>query len=190
MIVLERLVFVTSSEHKYREAQEILGRPIDRVTLDLVEPQGLDVVAVAREKARLASILLGRPVLVEDTSLELVALGGFPGPLVRWLLAAAGPAVIARMLDPFPTRDAVARCAAVVRDGEREWVGVGEALGEIVAEPRGAGGFGWDIVFAPEWGDGRTYAEMLPEEKNSRSHRRLAFEALRERLESADQSGG
>jgi non-canonical purine NTP pyrophosphatase (RdgB/HAM1 family) len=188
--VLDRLVFVTSSEAKHREAQEILGQPIDRLTLDLVEPQGLDVLAVAREKARLAAILLGRPVLVEDTSLELVALGGFPGPLVRWLLAAAGPAVIARMLDPFPVRDAVARCAAVVRDGDREWVGVGEVLGEIVADPRGAGGFGWDIVFAPEWGGGRTYAEMPAEEKNSRSHRRLAFEALRERLNADNQTGG
>lgn len=188
--MLDRLVFVTSSEAKHREAQEILGRPIDRVTLDLVEPQGLDVLAVAREKARLAAILLGRPVLVEDTSLELVALGGFPGPLVRWLLAAAGPAVIARMLDPFPVRDAVARCAAVIRDGEREWVGVGEVLGEIVTDPRGAGGFGWDIVFAPEWGGGLTYAEMPPAEKNSRSHRRLAFEALRERLSADSQTGG
>lgn len=188
--MLERLVFVTSSEAKHREAQEILRMPLDRVKLDLVEPQGLDVLAVAREKARLAAILLGRPVLVEDTSLELVALGGFPGPLVRWLLAAAGPAVIARMLDPFPMRDAVARCAAVIRDGEREWVGVGEVLGEIVTAPRGAGGFGWDIVFAPEWGGGRTYAEMPPEEKNSRSHRRLAFEALRERLSAESQTGG
>jgi non-canonical purine NTP pyrophosphatase (RdgB/HAM1 family) len=188
--VLERLVFVTSSEAKHREAQDILGRPIDRVTLDLVEPQGLDVVEVAREKARLAAILLGRPVLVEDTSLELVALGGFPGPLVRWLLAAAGPAVIARMLDPFPVRDAVARCAAVVRDGEQEWIGVGEALGEIVTDARGAGGFGWDVVFAPEWGGGRTYAEMTAEEKSSRSHRRLAFEALRERLSADSQAGG
>jgi len=188
--VLERLVFVTSSEAKHREAQDILGRPIDRVTLDLVEPQGLDVVEVAREKARLAAILLGRPVLVEDTSLELVALGGFPGPLVRWLLAAAGPAVIARMLDPFPVRDAVARCAAVVRDGEQEWIGVGEALGEIVADARGAGGFGWDVVFAPEWGGGRTYAEMTAAEKNSRSHRRLAFEALRERLSTDSQTSG
>ena len=188
--MLERLVFVTSSEAKHREAQDILGRPIDRVTLDLVEPQGLDVVEVAREKARLAAILLGRPVLVEDTSLELVALGGFPGPLVRWLLAAAGPAVIARMLDPFPVRDAVARCAAVVRDGEQEWIGVGEALGEIVADARGAGGFGWDVVFAPEWGGGRTYAEMTAAEKNSRSHRRLAFEALRERLSADSQTSG
>ena len=106
------LVFVTSSAHKHREAEAILAVRLERADLDLPEPQGLDVVAVARDKARAAYGLLGRPVLVEDTSLELAALGGFPGPLVRWLLEAAGPAAIARMLDGFRDRSALARCAA------------------------------------------------------------------------------
>ncbi len=119
-------------------------------------------MAVAREKARAAFELLGRPVLVEDTSLELAALGGFPGPLIRWLLEAAGPAAIARMLDGFADRGARARCAAVAWDGAREWLGVGEVAGTIAREPAGASGFGWDVVFLPEWGGGRSYAEMAP----------------------------
>ncbi len=180
--MLEGLVFVTSSDDKHREAQEILGMALERARLDLTEPQGLDVVRVAREKARAAQGLLARPVLVEDTGLELAALGGFPGPLVRWLLEAAGPGAIARILDPFPDRTARARCAALVWDGTREWLGIGEVDGVIVAGPRGAGGFGWDEVFAPAWGGGRTYAELTPEEKNTRSHRALALRALREKL--------
>jgi non-canonical purine NTP pyrophosphatase (RdgB/HAM1 family) len=176
------LAFVTSSEHKHREAQEILGLELERVAVDLPEPQGLDVVGVAREKARLAARLLGRPVLVEDTALELAALGGFPGPLIRWLLEAAGPAAISRILDGFASRAACARCAALVWDGEREWLGVGLVEGSIAGEPRGASGFGWDVVFIPEWSGGRTYAEMPPGEKNARSHRRLALEALRKQL--------
>jgi non-canonical purine NTP pyrophosphatase (RdgB/HAM1 family) len=180
--VLEGLVFVTSSDGKHREAQEILGLPMAREHLDLAEPQGLDVVEVAREKARAARDRLGRTVLVEDTSLELAALGGFPGPLIRWLLEAAGPSAIARILDPFPDRTARARCAALVWDGEREWLGLGEVSGTIVREPRGRSGFGWDVVFAPEWGGGRTYAELSPEEKNARSHRALALRALRAQL--------
>ena len=47
---------------------------------------------------------------------------------------------------------------------------------------RGASGFGWDVVFIPEWGGGRTYAEMPPGEKNARSHRALAFQELAHRL--------
>jgi len=176
------LAFVTSSPHKHREAEAILAVRLERVSIDLPEPQGLDVVVVARDKARAACRLLGRPVLVEDTSLELQALGGFPGPLVRWLLEAAGPAAIPRMLDGFHDRAARARCAAVVWDGTREWLGVGEVAGAIVPEPRGQNGFGWDIVFAPDWAGGRTYAELLPDEKNTRSHRRLALEALKRQL--------
>ena len=181
-MVLAGLVFVTSSPHKHREAEAILAVPLERLVLDIPEPQGLDVVAVAREKARAAYSRLGRPVLVEDTSLELVALGGFPGPLVRWLLQAAGPAAIARMLDGFHDRSARARCAAVAWDGTREWLGVGEVEGAISSEPRGRGGFGWDAVFAPAWAGGATYAELPPDEKNARSHRRLALEALTRHL--------
>jgi len=179
---LAGLTFVTSSPHKHREAEAILGVPLQRAALDLPEPQGLDVVAIAREKARAAFGVLGRPVVIEDTSLELVALGGFPGPLVRWLLEAAGPVAIARMLDGFSDRSARARCAAIAWDGARECMGVGVVAGTIAAAPRGEGGFGWDVVFAPEWAGGRTYAELPAEEKNARSHRRLALEALKREL--------
>jgi non-canonical purine NTP pyrophosphatase (RdgB/HAM1 family) len=180
--VLATIAFVTSSEHKHREAQAILGVVLERVSLDLPEPQGLDVVAVAQTKAHLAYETLRRPVLVEDTSLELEALGGFPGPLIRWLLEAAGVVAIPRLLDGFPTRAARARCAALVFDGERELLGVGSVAGEIARSPRGTSGFGWDVVFVPEWGGGRVYAEMPPEEKNARSHRALAFRALASEL--------
>jgi XTP/dITP diphosphohydrolase len=53
--------------------------------------QTLDLAEVVRHKARTAWEHLGRPVLVEDTALELTGLGGFPGPLVRWLLVSVGP---------------------------------------------------------------------------------------------------
>lgn len=182
--MIDRLVFVTSSDHKVREATAILGVALERASLDLVEPQGLDVIEVAREKARLAHAEVGRPVLVEDTSLELAALGGFPGPLIRWLLEAAGPAAIPRMLDGFADRGACARCVALATDGTREWLGVGEVRGTIAPEPRGRSGFGWDVVFVPDWGGGRTYAEMPPEEKNARSHRALALRALAAELKS------
>ncbi len=181
-MAFDGLAFVTSSPHKHREAEAILGVALARVALDLPEPQGLDVVAVAREKARAAYRILARPVLVEDTALELAALGGFPGPLVRWLLEAAGPAAIARLLDGFDDRAARARCAAVAWDGTRECLGVGVVDGEIASAPRGRGGFGWDVVFAPAWGGGRTYAELPPAEKNARSHRALALAALKNQL--------
>lgn len=180
--MLDRVVFVTSSEHKHREAQQILDLPLERAHLHLVEPQGLDVVAIARQKARDAQRALATAVMVEDTSLELAALGGFPGPLIRWLMDAAGPPSLARILDGFTDRRAVAHCVAVLVDGEREWVGEGRVEGRIAEAPRGESGFGWDVVFVPDWGGGRTFAEMPPAEKNARSHRALAFRALRDAL--------
>lgn len=183
MSALSQVVFVTSSPHKHQEAQAILGFPLARASLDLLEPQTLDLLRVTRAKAQLAYAQLQRPVLVEDTSLELRALGGFPGPFVRWLLEAAGAAALARMVDGFADRHAAARCIALLYDGAREWVGRGSVDGVILDSPRGASGFGWDSVFAPHWGGGRSFAEMTSEEKNARSHRGLAFRDLRRSLQ-------
>ena len=55
--------------------------------------------------------------------------------------------------------------------------------GVIAKAPRGRTGFGWDSAFVPDGFDGRTYAEMSPAKKNSISHRRKAFEALRDGLQ-------
>jgi len=70
-------------------------------------------------------------------------------------------------------------------DGQELWV-EGEVTGTITATPRGDGGFGYDPVFAPDGFDGRTFAEMSPEEKHSISHRGRAFRALAERLAERD----
>jgi XTP/dITP diphosphohydrolase len=62
--------------------------------------------------------------------------------------------------------------------GGREVVAHGVVEGTISPERRGSGGFGYDPVFVPDGGDGRTYAEMSSAEKNTRSHRARAFRAL------------
>ena len=174
--------FVTSNPGKFREAVEILGIPLKQASLDLPEIQELDVAAVARDKARKAFARLNTPILVEDTSLGFDALGGFPGPLVKWLLQAAGPASLCRLGAAGGDTRAVARCVALIWDGTREFLGEGTVFGRIVAEPRGDQGFGWDAVFSPEWGNGRTYAEMPAAEKNTRSHRTLALLNLKQQL--------
>ena len=52
----------------------------------------------------------------------------------------------------------------------------------IAATPAGESGFGYDPVFVPVEGDGRSFAEMAPEEKHAVSHRGRAFRALAARL--------
>ncbi len=93
---LDRLVFVTSNLGKLREAEAVLGRTLDHHGLDIEEIQSLDLEEVVRHKGAAAYQQLGIPVLVEDTALELAGLGGFPGPLIRWLLNSVGAAGICR----------------------------------------------------------------------------------------------
>ena len=179
---LDELLFVTSNPGKLREAEAVLGCRLHHCDVEVEELQSLDLERVVRHKAAEAYRRLGVPVLVEDTSLELAGLGGFPGPLVRWLLESVGPAGICRIAGCFGDRSATVRCVVLATDGAVEVVGTGGVTGVIVAEPCGRRGFGWDSTFAPDAGDGRTYAEIGEAEKNAISHRRRAFEALRDAL--------
>jgi len=173
-------VFVTGRAEKALEAER-LGFRLERLNLDLAEPQALDPADVVESKARDAWARLGRPVVVEDSGLAIRAWNGFPGALVKWLEKSAGLEAMARMLDRFPDRSATATCAVAYFDGERVVQGRGEVRGAIADAPRGEGGFGWDALFIPE-GSGRTFAEMSGEEKDRISHRRRAWESLARRM--------
>ena len=80
-------------------------------------------------------------------------------------------------------RTASFRTVAIVAwpDG-REVMAEGVCAGLIAVEASGASGFGYDPVFLPAEGDGRTFADMTAEEKNAISHRGRAFRALAEKL--------
>jgi non-canonical purine NTP pyrophosphatase (RdgB/HAM1 family) len=173
-------LLVTSRPEKAEEARR-MGFPVEQRALDLPEPQALDPADVVESKARAAFDVLRSPLLVEDSGLAVAAWGGFPGALVKWMETTAGLDGIARMLDPFPDRGATAICVVALFDGSVLRVSRGETRGQIVPAPRGAGGFGWDRLFVPE-GDTRTFAEMPPGEKDRVSHRRRAWEGLRESM--------
>lgn len=179
---LDELVFVTSNLGKLREAEEVLGVKLKHHALDLPEIQSLDLAEVVRHKARSAAQRLSEPVLVEDTSLELAGLGGFPGPLVRWMLSSVGPAGICRIAHAFGDPRATVRCMACAFDGQSENVGLGVVHGVIATLPRGRRGFGWDSTFIADDVRDRTYAQLEEAEKNAISHRRKALEALREAM--------
>ena len=70
---------------------------------------------------------------------------------------------------------------AAFPDGGEVWA-EGTVEGAITTEPRGDGGFGYDPVFVPDEGDGRTFAEMSRAEKAGTSHRGRAFRALADAL--------
>lgn len=174
-------VFVTGNRAKLEEARRIVGPDLAAERLELPEIQSLDLRAVLRAKGEEAWRRLGRPLVVEETGLELAALAGFPGPLVRWMLEAVGPAGIAGVGLALGEPAVTARCMLLLRDGERELIAEGEDRGTLVLPPRGEGGFGWDPVFVPE-GESRTYGELPAAVKDRIGHRGLAWRALLSRL--------
>jgi XTP/dITP diphosphohydrolase len=161
-----------------------------------VEENGATLEENARIKARGVGDALRLLAVADDTGLEVDALGGAPG--VRAARYAGENATyadnVAKVLDALAGVGGLRRSArfatvVVARTPEGDELVVrGEAEGLIATEPRGEGGFGYDSVFEPIEGDGRTFAEMTPKEKHALSHRGRALRALVSRLkESEDQ---
>ena len=113
---------------------------------------------------------LHTPVLVEDVSLEFVALGRLPGTLVKWFQQALSHEELCRMLDG-KDRSAVARCVFGYFDGVEEQYFEGSLPGVVAEHPTGAAGFGWDPIFIPE-GFSVTRAELSPED-DEKTYRQL-----------------
>lgn len=104
-----RIVFVTGNAGKFATASEHLaplGIELEQVKLDLDEIQSACVEDVAMHKAQQAFRLLKRPLFIEDSGFGIDELGGYPGPMIKHLLAAVGASGIARMADLTETRSA------------------------------------------------------------------------------------
>ena len=170
-------VLVTGNANKRREAERIVGHRLETAAIDLPETQSGDLIEVLRSKAEAAWERLRRPVVVDETGLELACLNGFPGPLVKWMEEAVGDEGIARVAIRAGDPRVVARCALMLRDGDREVIAEGSTAGRLVLPPRGDGGFGWDPVFEPD-GLERTYAELGDETKDRIGHRGRAWRAF------------
>ncbi len=181
---MRAITLVTGNRSKLIETERILGCRLEHAAQDLPEIQSLDLLAVLRAKGEEAWRRLRRPVVVEETGLSLAALNGFPGPLVKWMLEAVGAAGIARAAHALGDPRATATCALLYRDGNTALIAEGVTRGELVLDPRGDRGFGWDPVFVPE-GRRETYAELGPRIKDRLGHRGKAWRRLQRALEEA-----
>ena len=179
-----RFVLATANPYKAEEIAEILGPGYELLPRPTEVPDVDETGDTLEDNARLKAVALveatGEPALADDTGLEIDALGGGPGVhTARWGGMGYERALRELAEVPHPMRSARFRTVALVRypDG-RELVAEGVVEGVIAEAPRGDGGFGYDPVFVPDDGGGRTFAEMSAEEKHQRSHRGKAFRAL------------
>jgi XTP/dITP diphosphohydrolase len=190
-----KFVLASANPDKVAEIQAILApagialvpRPAE---VPDVEETGDTLLDNARLKAVALVDATGLPAVADDTGLAVDALDGAPG--VR-SSRYAGPAAtyvdnVAKLLEALERVSAGERTArfetvALARfpDGS-EVVATGAVEGRIAARPLGDGGFGYDPVFVPLEGDGRSFAEMTAGEKHHLSHRGRAFRALAHRL--------
>ncbi|KAH8700732.1 non-canonical purine NTP pyrophosphatase, rdgB/HAM1 family [Talaromyces proteolyticus] len=168
------VTFVTGNRHKVEEVQAILNDTItiQAKALDIVEVQG-SLEEITREKCRTAAEIIGGPVLVEDSALEMSALNGMPGPYVKAFLDTIGNEGLLKLLDPFEDKSADAVCTAGYSSGpgEKPILFQGRLKGRIVPI-RELSAFGFEPILEFE---GETLAEMDDEKKNKISHRYQAM---------------
>ncbi|NBQ04883.1 MAG: RdgB/HAM1 family non-canonical purine NTP pyrophosphatase [Actinobacteria bacterium] len=187
-----RVVCASANPHKVAEISELICGVVEL----LPRPAGLaDVVEDADTltgNARLKAVAICRatdmPALADDTGLEVDALSGRPGVLTARF---AGPgatdaqnrAMMLQELRGVTNRSARFRTVALLRmPNGQEIFCEGVCEGLICINERGERGFGYDSLFVPDAGDGRTFAEMSIGEKHALSHRGVAFRKLATRL--------
>ena len=188
-------VLATANPHKTGEMSAVLAalgiavlpRPADVSDVDETEDT---LEGNALLKARALVEATGHAAVADDTGLFVDALGGAPG--VFSARYAGEPANDAANVDkllavlaevPVDERGAQFRTVIAVAypDGTSLCV-EGVLEGSIGFERRGEGGFGYDPIFLPAAGAGRTLAEYSADEKNASSHRALALHALAKAL--------
>lgn len=193
-----RLVMASANPDKVAEIEvilssvlsvEILPRP--KEVPDVVE-DGETLLDNARLKARALVDATGMAAIADDTGLEVDALGGAPG-VYSARYAGEGASYfdnVEKLLNSLDSLDdkGGSRSArfhtvalVVLADGT-EISASGTVEGVIANHPIGDAGFGYDPVFVPADGDGRSFAEMSPQDKNLISHRGRAFRALAKAL--------
>lgn len=184
---MRTLVFATTNAGKLRELRGLLGdgwevkSAADFPRVPEVEEDGDTFEANAEKKARAFAEATGLLALADDSGLCVDALHGAPGVYSARYGRSDAQRVMRLLAEldgtPVAERAAHFECALCLwaPDGPRGSTH-GRCDGRIALAPRGDGGFGYDPVF--ELPDGRTLAELTPDEKSAVSHRGQAFRRL------------
>lgn len=213
-----KILLATRSAHKIQEIRRILSgvHGLELVDLDSEgigyhpSEEEIEIFETfeenAQAKARYFSRKSALPVIADDSGLEVDALGGAPGVRSKRFApdddGEEGPddrdrannAHLLRLLgerDSGPAaRTARYVCVAALHTpDDRVHLFRGESPGRILDSPQGSGGFGYDPLFFDE-DLGLTFAQVSPEEKNARSHRGRAFQAVANHLSYEARSSG
>lgn len=177
---MKEIFFATSNKNKYLEAKVILENfniQVKWLKGKYPEIQAESLEEVAAFTAKWVAEKTKKKILVEDAGLFIQILNGFPGPYSSYVYQTIGNTGILKLLEGKAKRDAFFICVvAYCKPSSEPITFIGKVHGIIAYEIRGDKGWGFDPIFIPKGGKGKTYAEMGPENKNKISHRRKALE--------------
>lgn len=183
-----KCIIATHNPHKCEELRRILAPLGVEAVLDPalpdVEETGTAFAENAFLKADAACRFTGLPAVADDSGLMVDALGGEPGVYsARYAPAGQRKATVLQKLAGLPREQRgaqfVSSVCCVFPNGDTV-TAQGVCRGYIGDAPRGEGGFGYDAIFVTE--DGRTFAELSPQEKDAVSHRGQALRAFAQNL--------
>ena len=189
-----QLVSATANPDKFIEIVEILPAQIELLPrptdIPDVTEDANDLEGNARLKAKAIMEATGLAAIADDTGLEVDALQGAPGVhSARFAGDSAtyeeNVAKLLKNLEVVAIENRTARfrtVALIVWPDGRETIAHGVVEGRITENPIGELGFGYDSVFCPIEGRGKTFGEMANSEKNLISHRGRALRSLSEKL--------
>lgn len=193
-----KILFATKNLGKVKEVAHILGeKDFELLSLndfnnveEIVE-DGLTFEENAIKKAMFIFNKFKLPVIADDSGLVVEQLNGMPGIYsARYAGKDASDEennaklISELMIHPQPHK-AKFVCFAVYFDGVRLLKSGGEIIGQIIHQPKGENGFGYDPLFVPD-GYNQTTAELTLEEKNKISHRSKAFKSLLKMIKGGD----
>jgi XTP/dITP diphosphohydrolase len=194
---LQEIVVATSNQGKLAEIKHAL-KDLNIELLSLrdfphikdIPETGMTFEENALIKARTVASLTSKIAIADDSGIMVDALEGKPGVFSARFAGenATDEENNRKLLNllkdvPLSERGATFVCVIAIVNGEREQLVRGECRGFVTYEPKGNLGFGYDPLFYyPPLG--KTFAEMLPDEKSAVSHRGRALKKLREILPS------
>ncbi len=179
----QTIYFITGSKHKITEANRIVDFPIKQLKLDLPEIQSLDPVEVVEAKLKQARVVSDKElIMVEDVSLDVHALNGFPGPLIKFVEEALGDSGVYDLVKGFDTDDYSVTVRATIgfAEGDKHSFFEGSFTGALV-EHRGTIGWGFSNVVVPDGYD-KTMAQLDHSVRDKISHRYKALKQLSDYL--------
>jgi XTP/dITP diphosphohydrolase len=138
----QKLAFVTGNANKLRDLQEAckqFGIDVEQLDLPVDEIQSFDTDKIALHKAKQAFKLAERPVVVQDTFWNILALRGFPGAYMRYINDWLKPEDLLALMEGKTDRTVIRTHTVAYYDGKRSKLFSKDFMGTIVDQPRGEG---------------------------------------------------